>query len=120
MKILSIETSCDETAVSLVHATGDFPDATYEILGNGLWSQIDAHAEYGGVYPTVAKREHMRTLVPMFRDALEQGGVLEGREDPGSNHPSGSDRIFPKPSPTTPPPWSSPSTTTKGKIWPPS
>jgi len=77
MLILSIETSCDETAVSLVQADGEFPDATYEILGNGLWSQIDAHAEYGGVFPMVAKREHARTLVPMLQQAAEQADVLE-------------------------------------------
>ena len=41
MHILSIETSCDETAVSLVRADGDFPHATYSILGNALFSQID-------------------------------------------------------------------------------
>lgn len=77
MLILSIETSCDETAVSLVQADGEFPDATYEILGNGLWSQIDAHAEYGGVFPMIAKREHARTLVPMLQQAAEQADVLE-------------------------------------------
>lgn len=77
MLILSIETSCDETAVSLVEATGDFPDATYQILGNGLWSQVDAHAEYGGVFPMIAKREHGRTLVPMLKQAAEESDLLE-------------------------------------------
>ncbi|MEX2341010.1 MAG: tRNA (adenosine(37)-N6)-threonylcarbamoyltransferase complex transferase subunit TsaD [Candidatus Paceibacterota bacterium] len=67
MKILSIETSCDETAVSLVEATGDFPNAKYQILGNALFSQIDIHREYGGVFPSVAKREHAKTLVPMLK-----------------------------------------------------
>lgn len=70
MKILSIETSCDETAVSLIEATGDFPNAEYEILGNALFSQIDIHREYGGVFPSVAKREHAKTLVPMLEKAL--------------------------------------------------
>src|SRR6056297_1666891 len=77
MLILSIETSCDETAVSLVQATGDFPDATYQILGNGLWSQVDAHAEYGGVFPALAKREHGRTLVPMLQQAAEESDLLQ-------------------------------------------
>src|SRR6056297_3433082 len=77
MLILSIETSCDETAVSLVQAAGDFPHATYQILGNGLWSQVDAHAEYGGVFPMVAKREHGRTLVPMLQQAAEESDLLE-------------------------------------------
>jgi len=77
MLILSIETSCDETAVSLVTADGEFPDATYKILGNGLWSQVDAHAEYGGVFPMVAKREHARTLVPMLKQAASESDLLE-------------------------------------------
>lgn len=72
MKILSIETSCDETAISIVEATGDFPNAEYKILGNALFSQIDIHREYGGVFPSVAKREHAKTLVPMFDKALGQ------------------------------------------------
>jgi len=77
MLILSIETSCDETAVSLVQTEGDFPDATYEILGNGLWSQAADHAEYGGVFPALAKREHARTLVPMLEKAMEEADLLE-------------------------------------------
>ena len=73
MKILSIETSCDETAVSLIEATGDFPNAEYKILGNSLFSQIDIHREYGGVFPAVAKSEHAKTLVPMLKKTLEEG-----------------------------------------------
>jgi N6-L-threonylcarbamoyladenine synthase len=72
MLLLSIETSCDETAVSLVRATGDFPHATYEVLGNSLWSQIDIHREYGGVFPALAKREHAATIVPMLEKAWEE------------------------------------------------
>src|SRR5690606_5062250 len=81
MRILSIETSCDETAVSLVEAKGDFPHATYEILGNALFSQIDIHKEYGGVFPAVAKREHAKTLVPMLEKALGEAGELEASTD---------------------------------------
>lgn len=77
MIILSIETSCDETAVSIVEATGDFPHATYAVRGNALFSQIDIHREYGGVFPAVAKREHAKTLVPMLQRALEEAGLLE-------------------------------------------
>ncbi|MCA9365641.1 tRNA (adenosine(37)-N6)-threonylcarbamoyltransferase complex transferase subunit TsaD [Candidatus Kaiserbacteria bacterium] len=75
MIILSIETSCDETAVSLVEAVGDFPNAKYEILGNGLWSQIDIHREYGGVFPALAKREHAATLVSMLEKAVREAGL---------------------------------------------
>lgn len=75
MIILSIETSCDETAVSLVRTEGDFPNARYEILGNALFSQIDIHREFGGVFPAVAKREHAKTLVPMLERTLEESPV---------------------------------------------
>jgi len=77
MLILSIETSCDETAVSLIKAEGEFPDASYEILGNGLWSQVDVHAQYGGVFPALAKREHAKTLVPMLQEAMVESSLLE-------------------------------------------
>lgn len=77
MNILSIETSCDETAVSIVSAEGDFPNATYTVLGNSLFSQIDIHREYGGVFPAVAKREHARTLVPMLERALLEAKLHE-------------------------------------------
>lgn len=77
MRILSIETSCDETAISLVQTNGEFPSATYEILGNALHSQIDIHAEFGGVFPQVAKREHALALVPMLISALSQAELLE-------------------------------------------
>lgn len=72
MIILSIETSCDETAVSIIEALGDFPDAKYELLGNALFSQIDIHREYGGVFPALAKREHAATIVPMLEKALDE------------------------------------------------
>lgn len=77
MIILSIETSCDETAVSIVRADGDFPNATYTVLGNALFSQIEMHREYGGVFPAVAKREHAKTLVPMLAQALSEAGLLK-------------------------------------------
>jgi len=77
MNILSIETSCDETAISIVKATGDFPNATYEIRGNALFSQIDIHREYGGVFPNVAKREHVKTVLPMLEKALREAESLE-------------------------------------------
>ena len=80
MKILSIETSCDETAVSIVEATGSFPHAQYKILGNALFSQIDIHREYGGVFPAVAKREHAKTLVPMLEKALGEAEMLDADE----------------------------------------
>jgi N6-L-threonylcarbamoyladenine synthase len=72
MNILSIETSCDETAVSVLKISGDFKTAKYEILGNSLFSQIDIHKEFGGVFPALAKREHIITILPMLEKALSQ------------------------------------------------
>ncbi len=82
MNILSIETSCDETAISIIRATGLFPHATYEVLGNALFSQIDIHREYGGVFPAVAKREHAKTLVPILLRALEEAKLLQAHALP--------------------------------------
>ncbi|MEK7101256.1 MAG: tRNA (adenosine(37)-N6)-threonylcarbamoyltransferase complex transferase subunit TsaD [Patescibacteria group bacterium] len=76
MKILAIETSCDETAVSILECTGDEHGAEFRILGNALISQIDLHREYGGVYPALAKREHAKNLVPLLASALEEAELL--------------------------------------------
>lgn len=70
MKILGIETSCDETAIALLEGTGaGYPDL--RILTNEISSQIEIHREYGGVVPNLAKREHSRNLVPVLLDALD-------------------------------------------------
>jgi len=71
MQILSIETSCDETAVSIIEALGDFPNAKYEVISDALFSQIETHREYGGVFPALAKREHIATILPMLEKALK-------------------------------------------------
>ena len=77
MIILSIETSCDETAVSIVEAAGDFPNIRYKVLGNALSSQTEIHREYGGVYPSLAKREHALTLVPLLEKALREAKLQD-------------------------------------------
>lgn len=76
MKILAIETSCDETAVAILACSGDQHGASFRILGNALISQIDLHREYGGVYPALAKREHAKNLVPLLSAALEEAELL--------------------------------------------
>lgn len=76
MNILGIETSCDETAVCLVDASGDGKDFRYSVLGNALLSQAALHAQYGGVFPNLAKREHAKNLVPLLEEALRQAGQL--------------------------------------------
>ncbi len=74
MKILSIETSCDETAISILEAEGNFDDVDnpvkFHILSDNLISQIDIHKEYGGVFPALAKREHSKNLIPILRKTL--------------------------------------------------
>ena len=76
MFILSIETSCDETAVSIVEANGDLKSQSFKILGNALFSQIDIHKKYGGVYPMVAKREHAKKLPILLKETLKQAELL--------------------------------------------
>lgn len=77
MVILSIETSCDETAVSIIKASGSFQNPKFKILGNTLISQIDIHKPYGGVFPILAKREHAKNLIPLFLASLEEAGLLK-------------------------------------------
>src|SRR6266699_1001699 len=68
LKILGIESSCDETAAAVV-ADGR------EILSSVVASQIDIHRKYGGVVPELASREHLRQIVPVVREALSQAGL---------------------------------------------
>ncbi len=76
MRILAIETSCDETAISIVEAQGNEKEAQFHVLGNALLSQIELHRQYGGVFPALAKREHAKNLVPILEAALEEAELL--------------------------------------------
>ncbi len=86
MKILSIETSCDETAVAILEAEGTFENASFDILGNALYSQAELHAPYGGVYPSLAKREHQGNLVPLATEALKGAGLLKTKKESTALH----------------------------------
>ncbi|TSC61551.1 MAG: O-sialoglycoprotein endopeptidase [Parcubacteria group bacterium Gr01-1014_48] len=82
MKILAIETSCDETAIAILDARGKLDSATgprFFVCGNALISQIDIHKEFGGVFPALAKREHAKNLVPLLRKALKEARMLGSR-----------------------------------------
>jgi N6-L-threonylcarbamoyladenine synthase len=68
MKILGIETSCDETAAAVVE------DGT-EILSNVISSQVEIHSRYGGIVPEVASRQHMLSIVPIVEKALANAEV---------------------------------------------
>jgi hypothetical protein len=63
MLILGIESSCDETGIALY-------DSEAGLLSHALHSQVAMHAEYGGVVPELASRDHIRRVVPLLRDAL--------------------------------------------------
>lgn len=76
MKILSIETSCDETAISLIEVSGETKTPNFKVLGNNLVSQINLHKEYGGVYPNIAKREHAKNLPIILEATLKDSGLL--------------------------------------------
>lgn len=77
MKILAIETSCDETAVSIVDTSGGLAHPIFKILGNVTLSQAKIHARYGGVFPALAKREHSKSLVPILKEALTKARMLK-------------------------------------------
>ena len=68
MLILGIETSCDETGVALY-------DSGRGLLAHALYSQVKLHAEYGGVVPELASRDHVRKTLPLLRDIFQQAGV---------------------------------------------
>ncbi len=68
--ILAIETSCDETAASIISGNGN----RVEVLSSIISSQIDIHKKYGGVVPEVAAREHVYNILPVIKEAMEQAG----------------------------------------------
>ena len=76
IRILSIETSCDETALSVVEADGGTLTPVFKVLGNALSSQADIHAEFGGVFPSVAKREHGKIIVELMGRVLTEANIL--------------------------------------------
>ena len=69
--VLGIESSCDETGVALVRTR---EGAVPELLGQALHSQIAMHADYGGVVPELASRDHIRRIIPLANQALAQAG----------------------------------------------
>lgn len=70
MKILAIETSCDETAIALAEAKGGLRQPSFRILKNIVSSQIKIHRPFGGVVPSLAKREHIKNLPLVLEQAL--------------------------------------------------
>ena len=85
MKVLGIETSCDETGVA-VYDTGRSGAAG--LRAHAVYSQIALHAEYGGVVPELASRDHVRKLLPLIRQTLAEAG-LETRDLDGVAYTAG-------------------------------
>ena len=72
MKILSVQTSCDETAAAISSARATKNMSPLRALARALLTQTQLHSEYGGVCPAMAKREHAKNLVPLLQSALEK------------------------------------------------
>ncbi len=68
MRVLGIETSCDETGVAIY-------DSERGLLAHTLYSQVAVHAEYGGVVPELASRDHVRKLLPLIREVMAGAGI---------------------------------------------
>lgn len=74
MRVLGIETSCDETGVAIY-------DETAGLLANQLYSQVELHADYGGVVPELASRDHVRKLLPLIDAALQEAQLTHNDID---------------------------------------
>ena len=74
MRVLGIETSCDETGVAIY-------DSEQGLLGDVLYSQVKMHAEYGGVVPELASRDHVRKLLPLLDEVFQNAGLEKGDVD---------------------------------------
>ena len=68
MRILGIETSCDDTSIAIVE------DGT-KLLSHVTASQVEIHDQTGGVVPEVAAREHVRTILPVYRETLKRASI---------------------------------------------
>jgi len=78
MNILAIETSCDDTCTAIL----DIKDSKSRILSNIISSQVKLHKKYGGIYPSLAKREHQKNLPIVFKKALRQAQNKQKFEKP--------------------------------------
>ena len=76
MRILAIETSCDETGIAIVEGEKEGTEIRFQVLSNILFSQASLHASFGGVYPTLAKREHEKNLPLLLEQALQEAHTI--------------------------------------------
>ena len=75
MRVLGIESSCDETGVGIVAWDPDADDGPLRLLADEVASSVAEHARYGGVVPEVASRAHLEAMVPTMRRALSAAGI---------------------------------------------
>jgi len=71
MKVLGIETSCDESGIAVY-------DSDHGLLADALYSQVELHQKYGGVVPELASRDHIRKTLPLIKEVLEKAGLELG------------------------------------------
>src|SRR5581483_6339290 len=84
MQVLAIETSCDETGIALLEGERTERGFVFKVLKAMLLSQAQLHAEYGGVFPTLAKREHIKNLPVLFKEFdIEGVDAIAVTEGPG-------------------------------------
>jgi N6-L-threonylcarbamoyladenine synthase len=74
MRVLGIETSCDETGIAVY-------DTEKGLLAHQLYSQVKLHADYGGVVPELASRDHVRKTLPLIKAALKEAGITHQQLD---------------------------------------
>src|SRR5262245_43433383 len=74
MLVLGIETSCDETGIALYDAGPSLDRPGAGLLAHALYSQVSMHADYGGVVPELASRDHIRRVLPLVRQVLSESG----------------------------------------------
>lgn len=81
MNLLAIETSCDETAIALVSVKDKKGATSFNILGSEVSSQIELHREYGGVFPNLAKREHIKNLPIVLEKVIKKSKIKKSEID---------------------------------------
>src|SRR3989338_6301069 len=80
MRILAIETSCDETALALVDGKGGLRRPRFKVLKNYVASQIKIHRPFGGVVPNLAKREHLKNLPVLWQRMMNSESRIMGKK----------------------------------------
>ena len=82
MKLIAIETSCDETAIAIMDfENSQKEEIKFNVLSNHILSQINIHREFGGVFPMLAKREHAKNIVRIFTECIKEAGVYNENKE---------------------------------------